>query len=44
MQLLDANWKVCSQTPKAGTRISGDSSDYEGEFDFGAVKLTEGCP
>jgi hypothetical protein len=44
MQLVDSNWKVCTQTPAAGTRIHGPAADYEGKFDFGAVKLTESCP
>ena len=44
MQILDRNWKVCTQTPDKGTRIKGSASDYEGKFDFGSVKLTESCP
>lgn len=43
-QVIDSNWKVCDQTPAAGTRIKGKASDYEGKFDFGVVKLTESCP
>lgn len=43
-QLIDSNWKVCTQTPAAGTLIKGSAADYEGKFDFGAVKLTESCP
>lgn len=43
-QLIDSNWKVCTQTPAAGTPIKGSAADYEGKFDFGAVKLTESCP
>ncbi|MFF8974282.1 PASTA domain-containing protein [Streptomyces sp. NPDC014995] len=38
MQVLDRNWKVCFQTPAAGTR----STDVE--VDFGTVKLEENCP
>jgi hypothetical protein len=43
-QIIDSNWKVCTQTPAKGTRIKGKAADYEGKFDFGAVKLTESCP
>lgn len=43
-QVLDSNWQVCDQTPAPGTPISGPAADYEGEFDLGAVKLTESCP
>ncbi len=43
-QVLDSNWKVCTQMPTSGTRISGPAEDFEGKFDFGAVKLTENCP
>jgi len=43
-QVLDSNWKVCTQTPKARTRIHGAADDYEGKFDFGVIKLTETCP
>ncbi|MFJ3514285.1 hypothetical protein [Streptomyces sp. NPDC090131] len=32
-QVLDRNWKVCTQTPAAGTKI-----------DFGTVKIEESCP
>lgn len=39
MQILDRDWKVCSQNVKAGTAASTDT-----ELDFGAVKLTETCP
>ncbi len=38
-QLLDANWKVCSQNVAAGARIDGNT-----RIDFGAVKLSESCP
>ena len=43
-QALDSNWKVCTQTPAAGTQITGPASEFEGKFDFGSVKLTEDCP
>ncbi|MFF8942325.1 hypothetical protein ACF1A5_08605 [Streptomyces sp. NPDC014864] len=39
MQILDRDWKVCTQTPKAGTTAS-----TEAQLDFGAVKLDETCP
>jgi beta-lactam-binding protein with PASTA domain len=39
MQILDRDWKVCSQNLKAGTTASTDS-----KLDFGAVKLAETCP
>ncbi|WP_307679714.1 thermonuclease family protein [Streptomyces sp. V4I2] len=38
MQVLDRNWKVCSQTPKAGEQPT------DVKVDFGAVKLEEDCP
>lgn len=38
-QILDRDWKVCSQKPAAGTSTSTDSN-----LDFGAVKLDETCP
>lgn len=38
MQVSDRNWKVCSQTPAAGTEFTADTS-----IDFGAVKLEERC-
>ncbi|MFD1048457.1 PASTA domain-containing protein, partial [Kibdelosporangium lantanae] len=38
-QLVDHNWKVCSQTPAAGTKINMKSV-----VDFGAVKTGESCP
>jgi beta-lactam-binding protein with PASTA domain len=37
-QVLDRQWKVCTQTPKAGQH-SADT-----KVDFGTVKLTEDCP
>lgn len=39
MQALDRNWKVCTQTPVAGTKTSTDT-----KLDFGTVKLDETCP
>lgn len=44
MQVVDSNWMVCSQTPKAGKSIKGAAADWEGKIDFGVVKLTETCP
>ena len=38
LQLIDANWKVCTQDPAPGTAITRDSS-----VDFGTVKLAEYC-
>jgi hypothetical protein len=38
-QILDRDWKVCSQNVKAGTHASPDTT-----LDFGAVKLSETCP
>ncbi|MBZ4017509.1 PASTA domain-containing protein [Streptomyces purpurogeneiscleroticus] len=38
LQVLDRNWKVCSQEPQAGT-LSTDT-----QIDFGAVKQDEACP
>ncbi|MGV9316261.1 hypothetical protein ACWDR0_29350 [Streptomyces sp. NPDC003691] len=38
MQVLDRNWKVCSQTPAPGR------ADPSGTVDFGAVKIEESCP
>lgn len=38
-QILDRDWKVCSQNVKAGTTASTDT-----QLDFGAVKLDETCP
>lgn len=43
-QVLDSNWKICTQTPAAGTRIKGAAADWEGKIDFGVVKLAESCP
>jgi hypothetical protein len=38
-QILDRDWKVCSQNVKAGTRVATST-----RLDFGAVKLDETCP
>ncbi|MEU0133290.1 PASTA domain-containing protein [Streptomyces sp. NPDC006296] len=38
-QAFDRNWKVCSQSIKAGKTVPADT-----ELDFGAVKLEEDCP
>lgn len=37
-QVLDRNWKVCSQTPEPGEHPTGT------KVDFAAVKLEESCP
>ncbi|MFF9286047.1 hypothetical protein [Streptomyces griseosporeus] len=37
-QVLDRNWKVCAQTPKAGEHPT------DTEVDFATVKLEEDCP
>jgi hypothetical protein len=39
MQILDRDWKVCSQNVKAGT-----VTDTTTKLDFGAIKLAENCP
>lgn len=39
MQVLDRNWKVCTQDPAAGATVSTDV-----EVDFGTVKTDESCP
>ncbi|MFC8532675.1 hypothetical protein ACFUJY_01760 [Streptomyces sp. NPDC057249] len=39
MQLLDRNWKVCSQNVAAGKSVPTTT-----ELDFGAVKTEESCP
>ncbi|MFH9089955.1 PASTA domain-containing protein [Streptomyces sp. NPDC017673] len=39
MQILDRDWKVCSQNIKAGTTTATTT-----KLDFGAVKLSETCP
>jgi hypothetical protein len=38
-QVLDSNWKVCSQNIAAGAPIAAGT-----KIDFGAVKLAEPCP
>lgn len=40
-QVLDANWRVCTQNVPAGQRVPGNA---EGTIDLGAVKLEEACP
>ena len=37
-QVLDRNWKVCSQNVKPGQKILAST-----QIDFGAVKTTESC-
>jgi hypothetical protein len=37
-QVLDRNWKVCSQSVAPGETITSNTS-----IDFGAVKLEEDC-
>jgi hypothetical protein len=39
MQILDSDWRVCSQNVAAGTRITAGT-----RIDFGVVKLGESCP
>lgn len=39
MQLLDRNWKVCSQNVRAGKSVATTTA-----LDFGAVKTEETCP
>ncbi|MGP3686519.1 hypothetical protein ACTVZO_17735 [Streptomyces sp. IBSNAI002] len=39
MQVLDRNWKVCSQTPAAGTKAPTST-----KLIFNSVKLEESCP
>ncbi|MER5765711.1 hypothetical protein [Streptomyces sp. NPDC002082] len=39
MQVLDRNWKVCSQAPSAGTQAATDT-----KIVFNTVKLEEACP
>ena len=38
-QVLDRNWKVCSQNVPPGTSV-----DQSVGITFGAVKLAESCP
>jgi hypothetical protein len=40
MQIIDRNWKVCSQNRKAGSRVSIDDSGIV----FAVVRDTETCP
>ena len=39
LQLFDRDWKVCSQQPAAGAKVSTDT-----KLDLGAVKTGETCP
>ncbi|WP_420717851.1 hypothetical protein [Streptomyces antarcticus] len=39
LQVLDRNWRVCTQTPAPGTKTGTDT-----KLDFGTVKLEERCP
>lgn len=39
MQILDRNWKVCSQNVSPGTTV-----DSETDISFATVKLDEDCP
>ncbi|MGW6458935.1 PASTA domain-containing protein [Streptomyces sp. NPDC055078] len=39
MQVLDRNWRVCTQDPRAGRTVPTDT-----ELNFGAVKVEESCP
>lgn len=39
MQVLDRDWKVCTQNIAPGTTFTMDA-----KIDFGAVKLAESCP
>lgn len=38
-QILDSDWKVCTQNVSPGTRVSAIA-----HIDFGVVKLDESCP
>ncbi len=38
-QVLDRNWKVCTQAPPAGSRVARDQL-----IDFGVVRDEEQCP
>jgi hypothetical protein len=40
-QVLDRDWKVCSQNTPAGQHVTGS---VEGQIEFGVVKLSENCP
>lgn len=37
MVLVESNWKVCRQSPAAGTKVDGQPVTLE------AVKFQEGC-
>lgn len=39
VQAFDRNWKVCSQSVEAGTKVATTTM-----LDFGAVKTDESCP
>lgn len=39
LQVSDRNWKVCDQTPPAGSEVSSST-----EIDFAVVRVEEGCP
>jgi hypothetical protein len=39
IQVMDSNWQVCSQTPKAGTKVPVETVVL-----LASVKLTESCP
>ena len=39
VQVLDSNWKVCKQSPKAGKKVAIDAT-----ITLSAVKLDEDCP
>ncbi len=39
LQILDADWKVCTQNISAGKTVGQDA-----DISFGAVKLSEQCP
>jgi hypothetical protein len=43
-QVVDSNWIVCNQTPRAGSTVRGMDSELEGKIDFGVVKRDESCP
>ncbi|MCZ4498190.1 MAG: hypothetical protein JWQ74_743 [Marmoricola sp.] len=39
MQIVDSGWKVCSQTPAAGTTVTQDD-----DITFHTVRVSEDCP
>jgi hypothetical protein len=39
MQVLDSNWKVCSQDPAPGARVPSSAT-----VSLASVKLSESCP